>query len=283
MTTLQFDGLTFDDAANSGLILHSWEGWWEGPPIRSSTSPRNQADGDFGSVRNWRGSRPVTVEAGYIGAAMSDTRAMIRRLAAMQASGVPSPFRVTDADGSLQSVMALVAPPVPPKQLGVPRFDFSFDVVGYDPLLYGDPVVTTTGVPVSAGGLVWPLGSGSGYIDFGAASSSGRATTANPGSAATLPLLEVTGGLSLGFVIADVMTGSYIRVDRVVPLGSTVFINQRTGRITIDAPGNDIGQFVTRRDLLPVPAGATRQFQLSPLGAVTGTPILTVRTSPAYL
>lgn len=282
MTTITLGGITFGGQdAIAGWGFSDLTGWYESTGSKSSISDRQQADGSFQIGRSYRKSAVPSFKAFYVDTDPGRVLDAAARVAALGGDGAPQTMVVMDERGAFSRIVSVRAADVT-KFTGGLDIAWGIDTFAADPLRYADAVVTTTGVPVSAGGLVWPLGSGSGYIDFGAASASGRATASNPGTAATLPLLEVTGGMSLGFVIADVMSGNYDRIDRVVPLGSTVFINQRTGRVTIDGPGNDIGQYVTRRDLLPVPAGGTRQFQLSPLGVVTGTPTLTVRTSPAF-
>jgi len=113
-------------------------------------------------------------------------------------------------------------------------------------------------------------------IDFGPDGSTGRITITNTGNAATQPSLEVTGGMSGGFVLTEVITGAVIRVERVIPEESTIFIDQATGSVTVDNQSPITGN-VTRSDWWAVPPGATRVVQFAALGAVTGTPTLTVR------
>jgi len=155
-STIQFGGLTLGDAP--WKVTHL-AGWWDAPPSRSVVNPRPQADGAFGVSHIWRDARVITVEGYWRGTDKAEARAAQRQLAALQGAGSPSVFSVTDDTGTLSCVAGLAAAPILSDQLRGAYFDFKFDLVAYDPVLYGDPVVVVTGPPVSGGGLVWPLGS----------------------------------------------------------------------------------------------------------------------------
>lgn len=282
MTTIEFDGLVFDDAASAGFTISTLAGWWDGAPMRTPTQDRPQADGSFGAFKNWRSARTITVEGSYVGATMADTYDAMTRLSALQASGVPSTFRVNEPNGSKQSVVALALAPQMPTQLFSPFFTFSFAVVAYDPYRYGDTVDVPTGVPVASGGLIFPLGSGDALIDMGTGGTSGRIAITNSGTAAVFPSFDVSGGLAGGFVVTDVTDNTVVRFERQIPDGSTVFVNQRTGRAYIDTPSSDVSGSFTSRGWFSVGPGETHQVQFQPLGVVTGTPVLTMHIAPAF-
>lgn len=282
MTQILFEGFTFDDEATTGFTITRWSGWWDGPPVRRRGNERPQADGDFGSSKNWRGARVVTVEGSYVGTTMQDTYAAMQSLAALQASGVASDFRVVEPFSTLTAVVELAGAPRMPDHLAFPFFSFAFDVVAPDPYRYGDMVSVFTGVPVSGGGLLFPLGTTpSAFWDFGADGSSGRVSVTNLGSAAVWPILSVAGGMSGGFVATDVTSGGSVRFERSIPEGSVVSINQRTGRASIDGQ-SDVSGFITGRDFFSVPAGGTHQIQFAVLGSVSGSPQFTVLFAPAF-
>ena len=126
-------------------------------------------------------------------------------------------------------------------------FEFTVDMVAVDPLRYGPEIVASTGVPVSGGGLLWPLGAEpTEFWDWGADGSSGRLSLTNDGTAAVWPSLTVEGGLGGGFVATNVTTGESIRFVRPIPAGSSVTINQRTGMASIDGQ-SDVSGFITER------------------------------------
>jgi hypothetical protein len=169
MTQILFDGLTFDDTASSGFTIGSWAGWWDAPPVKTQLSERSVGDGAFAVSRVDRAARPITVNGSYVGTGMADTYAALRRIAALQANGVPSTFRVVEPFSDLQCVVTLVGAPTLPQKLFNPYFTFSFNVVAADPYLYGPTQTVTAGAPASGGGLLFPLGTTSTkYWDFGA-------------------------------------------------------------------------------------------------------------------
>jgi hypothetical protein len=282
MTTIQFGGITFDDEATSGFTISSWSGWWDGAPMRVPVNDRPQSDGAFGSSNNYRGARAVTVEGLWVGSDMESAYTALRQLRAMQPRGIPSPFIVSEPFESTSSVVAL-AGVRGPRELFAPQFTYVFDVVAYDPLRYGSEVSASTGVPVSGGGLLWPLGTTAlEYWDWGDSGTSGRVSITNAGTADVWPTISALGGLGEGFVATNVATGETIRFERPIPAGSTVAINQRTGSASIDGQ-SDVGGFITERGFFTIPAGETHQIQFAGLGAVTGTPQFTVALSPGYL
>ena len=162
-------------------------------------------------------------------------------------------------------------------------FEFTVDMIAVDPLRYGAEVSVSTGIPVSGGGLLWPLGTTAlEYWDWGSEGASGRVSVTNVGTADVWPSLTASGGLAGGFVVTNVTTGQTIRFVRPIPDGSSVTINQRTGFASIDGQ-SDVGGFITERGFFAIPAGETHQIQFADLGAVSGTPQFTVTLSPGYL
>ena len=278
MTTTEFCGITFDDEASTGFTIGRLKGWWDAAPMRLNQNERPQADGNFGSAKNWRGARAISQQGAYVGVSMADTYAAMEQISAVQSSGVPSPFRVNEPSGAKQCVVSLANGPMLPDQIYTPYFTYAFDVVAADPLKYGDPLTVSTGLPTSGGGIAYPV---TYPIDYGTPGNPGRITVSNPGTADTHPLLEVTGGMSGGFELTEVSTGRVLRFERPIPLGSTVYLNPRTGRVSLDGP-SDVSGFLTRADWWSVPAGGTREIQFNSIGAVTGSPTLTARTAPGY-
>lgn len=277
---LHFEGFVFDGGgAGYGWHLADMPGWSDGVAPRPEIVLRPQANGAFGITKVFRGSKVVSVEGSWSGQTLVEARQAREQLAAIQGSGVPSAFTVSSDIGDRTITAFVATQPRMPEHLYSPFFTFAFDVIATDPLKYGPPVRVSTGLPVAGGGLTWPI---TFPLTWGAGGSDGRITLENPGTAATVPLLEVTGGLGSGFTIDEVGTGRQVRFDRLVPLGSTIFLNPRTGRAYIDAPGNDVSGFLTRADWPSLPKWGQTVLQFNALGAVTGTPTLTGEVSPAF-
>jgi hypothetical protein len=121
------------------------------------------------------------------------------------------------------------------------------------------------------------------YWDWGDDGSTGRVSVTNNGTAPTWPVLRASGGMSGGFIATDITLGRSVRLDRLIPVGSQVKVNQRTGTASIDGDSNDISGQLTGREFFAVGPGETHQIQFAVLGAVSGTPQFAVDLSPAYL
>jgi len=119
------------------------------------------------------------------------------------------------------------------------------------------------------------------FFDWGTPGSTGRAAAANPGTAETVSMLDVTGGLAGGFELVWVPTGQRVRFERPVAASETVRLNPRTGRVTIS--GSDVTGFLTASDWWTVPPKRAGEVQFLPIGAVSGSPTLTVSTAPAFV
>lgn len=119
------------------------------------------------------------------------------------------------------------------------------------------------------------------FFDWGTPGVSGRVMAANPGTAETTSILEVTGGLSGGFQLTWVPTGQRIRFQRPIDPTETVRIDPRTGRVTVN--GSDVTGFLTVSEWWTVPAKRSAEIQFTPLGTVTGTPTFTALTAPAFV
>jgi len=197
----------------------------------------------------------------------------------LQAAGYSSPFGVTDPLGVRECSVELVSAPTADDGLYSSFFKFSFDVVAPDPRKYGPEVSVSSGLPTSGTGLTYPI---TYPISYGTPGDPGRVTVENPGTVETFSTFEVSGGLTGGFELKDISSGRRLRLERDVPLGSSVFLNARTGRAYLDVPANDVTGFLTVREWWSVPAGVSQDVQFSALGVVSGVPTLTARTKPAY-
>lgn len=255
--------------------------WYAGAESKSDVNERPQAHGAFGIGNDWSSSVAISVGGVFAGATEAEALHAAARLSALGGGGRKVTMAVTDALGTTSRVLSL-------RRVGIPDFgtesvfDFALDFIAADPLRYGPELSASTGVPVSGGGLLFPLGTNPlAYWDFGADGSSGRVSIENVGTADVWPDLIVTGGLGGGFVATNVTTGDTVRFERPIPGESVVRINQRTGMASIDGQ-SDVSGFITVRGFFSVPAGETHQIQFSELGAVTGTPQFTATLSPGY-
>lgn len=141
----------------------------------------------------------------------------------------------------------------------------------------------TTGLTPAEDGLYLPpVTQSAPWINWGTPGSLGRVVTPNDGTAETYSVLEVTGGMSLGFLLTWIPTGQLISFDREVPAGSTITLDPRRGLALIDDQ-SDVSGYLTISDWWAVPPGGTGSIQFASKGTVTGTPTLTARTAPALI
>lgn len=282
MTTAQFGGIIFDDEALKGFSLSRLIGWYDAAPSRYEADDRPQGHGTFGPGKIYRGARVVSLQGSWSGDDLVSAYQARDQLAAIQADGLESPFVVNDALGSRWINAGVNTAPTSDDGLYQPYFKFAFDVIASDPFKYGAEIPVPTGLPSDSSGLVWPLGSGTTYFDWGTPGATGRALIRNDGTAETYPVIDVTGGLDGGVQLTWVPTGDVVRLERAIPATSVVTFDARTGRVTIDGD-NDITGFLTRSSWWSVPPGTSGEIQFNSIGAVTGTPTLTARIAPAYV
>jgi hypothetical protein len=280
MAIVRFCGIEFvGNAGGNGFGLARLLGWYDAAQPKVDSRPRALADGNFGVTRFWRAARAITVEGSFAGSTVEEAYAAREVLAKMQADGLPSTFEVEDPLGIRSAEVKIVGGSKPDDGIFQPYFSFTFAGEASDHRKYGPINVTSTGLPASGGGIIYPIL----YpIDYGPPGDSGRLTIVNDGAETTFPSFEVTGGMTGGFEITDVRSGRVLRFDREVPLGSTVFLNLRTNRAYLDDPSNDVSGWLTRREWWAQPADTTSEVQFNSLGAVTGTPVLTARTASAF-
>lgn len=278
--TLAGSPYEMEDAVNFyGFAFSTNDDWYTIGDSKSTIDERPVADGAFGILRDWRPSLPVSVEGWYRGPDRVAVRAAKRKLAMVLGNGKNVSMRFTDEDESTSRGLSIRSV-VPDNSSGL-SFKFVFDGVALDPVAYGAARTFVAGVGASGGGLLFPLGTTpTKYWDFGADGSSNRVTVSNEGTTDTYPDLAISGGLAGGFIITDVTTGQVVSLARNIPVGSVVRINQRTGTAIIDGQG-DVSGFLTSFGFFSIGPGETHIIQFAPIGAVSGTPQLTLTVQDA--
>lgn len=281
MITVTLPFLTLANDPASDPRLSGLDGWYDGTTSKNPQEERPQALGA------WDPGSPKLSGADYVVSGEMSIRDAVAMFSTrddvMSVQGIAElfPIQVEDPLGTRTAMVRL-------QPGGRPAFriddesgiaGFSIPLFAPDPRKYAPVVSVSNGLPTSGTGMAFPMVF---PADFGSPGNNGRVVTSNPGKAETTSLLEVTGGFDVGFSLICVELGRELRVNRPIPVGSTVFLNQRTGAVYIDAPGNDISGTLTKREWWSIPAGGTRTIQFTSLGATTGTPTLTARTAPGY-
>lgn len=265
----------------STFYLTELKDWYSLPQAKTEVRERPLADGAFGFSGDYRMAATVSITGIYLASDRSDLQAARANL--MQASrGSTVPLTFTDENGPTTRLVSVRQVSIPDDH-GQLQFTFAIDTLAVDPNRYATAApgleVLSTGLPAAGTGLVWPVTT---PYSWGTPGVTGRLTVHNLGTAPSYTLFTVTGGLAGGFMITNVTTGDLLRMDRAVPLGSTVTLNPRTGRATIDGAANDISGFLTSRQWWFIPPESQQDIQFTAIGAPTGTPTMTAATASAY-
>jgi hypothetical protein len=146
------------DPANAyGFGFTSNDDWYSTGPSKSSVEERPVADGAYGILRDWRPGLALQFVGWYRGPDRAAVRAARRDLQRIIANGHEVLVRFVDEDESTLRGVS-VRSMVPTANSGL-YFRVTIDAVALDPVAYGERRTFSTGVPVSGGGLLWPLGS----------------------------------------------------------------------------------------------------------------------------
>lgn len=277
---IEFAGITFNDTGR-GWVFADLIDWYTLPDSKAPNDPLPRGHGSFNPGTDWRAAAAISFTAAYIGDTHAECLAAVEEMtgAALNATTV----RVTDA---LRTTYRKVSV----RHIEVPDFfdydtheaHFAVDLLAWDPTRYSDPVTADTALPTSGGGLEYNLfaGGAGGALYYGALGNLGRVLLTNDGTAETWPVFEVTGLLDAGFVIQRLDSGMALRYDRVVPAGTTVTIDSRTGSVLIDGV-SDGSTYLTRDEFFSVPPGGSCEVQFSAVS--TGNGMLSVSFQSGWL
>ena len=277
MTNLIHIGsLTFDAENRDVWSAANLIGWKGSPPMRANVVDRPNGEGAFGSTKNYRSARALRFEGVLEGSDLATQQDIEDSFAAIQADGVPFTLSVENDLGT----RSLLAVSLVGEAEVIPDPDFlgatvTARFIAYDPVKYGPEVEYSTGLASGGGGLEYPLYEPSGARYYGALGNLGRVTVSNSGTADTWPVFEVSGQLDDGFFIQCLGDGSVLRYDRVVPAGSTVTIDSRTGSVLVDGV-SDASTYLTRDQFFSIPAGGSCDIQFNSISTSSGTPTMTV-------
>ena len=277
MGTISLSGMTFPDTATSGWWFSGLIGWGSVTDAKGGLSDRPIAHGSFDPGVAWRESVSASFVVHFGAESGVDALVGLRELRGLAAATSLVEMVVDIGDGPFSRMVRVHSIEVPDTH-GRSAVTATVYVQAPDPLAYGPTVTASTGVPTAGVGVADPI---TDPFSEGAPGNLGRVTFTNPGTAPTSVTVVVAGGLSEGVEIRVVETGEILRLERLIPDGSVVTFRSRTGRAVIDGQ-SDVTGFLTVDAWPQVPAGATRTFQFTPLGAQSGTPSMSVSAAPAY-
>jgi hypothetical protein len=273
MSFLELGPIAFQEFAPTGWVFTSLTDWYALTDDKAPTVEKAQAHGAFGVGASWRSSAAVSFRAAYLGDSRQEALLAQQALGSVGATG---PVVMSFTDDLLRTHRRVTVETIVPADLhGRAVYEVDVHCLARDPRMYGDAVSSTTGLPTTGGGLVFPV---TFPLDFGEPGDPGRVQMTNAGSAPTAPTFAVAGGLD-GFTLTEIDSGRRLVFDRQIPDGATVTVNMAARRVLID--GSDVTGFLTVREWWTIGPGQTSIVQFDGTDPV-GTPTLTGYTESAW-
>jgi hypothetical protein len=232
---ITYAGLTL--GAGTPYRITAVSGWQDMPGLDSGNVPRAGQPGSYAGdllAQTRIVEVDLTIRAGA--GSISDAVAALRAATAIRQSGDDeAPLVLALADEPLYVLARPIRraiPMDPTYRVGVIS-GVAIQFEATDPRRYpvGDTGAGSTGLPVIAGGLVWPL---TWPLDWGDAGSTGQLTVTNIGDAPASPVLTVRGLLGAPWSVTLVETGQTLVYD--LPLAATdaVEIDTWQGTVTLN-------------------------------------------------
>lgn len=277
MSTITLDGHVFVGSASSGWVFSDLTDWLSVTDAKGGLSSRPVSHGSFDPGVWLRESASPSFRAFFLGDDAVEALQALAVLRGVAASRTLVPMTVDLGDGPFTRFVRVHS-----IDTADTHDRSAVSVVVYlqapDPFMYGPEFTGSTGVPTAGVGIADPLLD---PVQEGAPGNLGRVAVVNTGTAPTSAIINVTGGLSDGVQIQVVETGEVLRLERLIPDGSVITFNSRTGRAVIDGQ-SDVTGFMTVDQWPQIPGLSTRTFQFMPLGTQTGTPTMSVASRPAH-
>lgn len=264
------------DRPYEGCTYERLDGWYGIDKADTRLKKRPSAPGAFAPTQTYPDAQPISVEGKFFGLSRAAALQMREDLSELYNEGRPITMSVAD-DLRRTSREVLVESVDFPWTIHQ-EFDFTIDAVAPDPRRYGDTVLASTGLPQPGTGLSWPI---TWPLDWGTIPVNGRVTITNPGNADTYSRFVVAGGvMGDGFEIVNVTAGKRISYTGPVA-GLPITIDARTRTATI----GDVGagsRYLTSPQWWVIPRRSSIEVQFLARGLWSGSPLLSVYTSPAY-
>lgn len=280
-----FDSIAFYPTPDMGGFVYdnkTLDEWYSQAQADPQAPKRPNAHGTYSPGTVFLKEKNPIIAGQYYGIDRVDALQARARLSAIFNEGESVVMRVTDELGSTSREVWLLERDAPFTH-DFTHFKFDLAFLAPDPRRYWPAVTLETGLPAPSSGLTWPLGSLPRFFDWGTPGNLGQVAFTNDGDATTFPIIEVEGGFLGGFRLTEVETGRELTTVRPTSVSDVITFNSRTGRATISNGGGDITGTLTSRKWFSVPAKTTRRYQITPLGGVVGTPMMTFYAASASL
>jgi hypothetical protein len=276
-------GLADGNGTLWGVNQGGTAGIFDGPDVRLNQSVFPNADGGLRS-RNYRPPRTITLAGWASGVNGAGAEASRQQFAGLLAGGGQSTLTVTYIDGlAVTATVELAGIPkaTPVNQDG---FNWQLTMSAVDPFLYGLPMVSSTGLPSSSGGLDWSSGGGlnwssGGGLNWGTVSSLGLIMLTNSGYEDAWPVFTITGPIT-NPVITNTTTGQVLAYTDVLGASDTVVLTSSPINRAVTKNGAPFRVNLTTAQWFSVPAQGSIAVNFQ--GVSVGSPQLSASWSNVY-
>jgi len=263
-TSVTWRGLTLTTGTDAAYRILSLEGWEERPTARYDKQVRTRGHGTHPSPL-WSDERIVTIEGQCWSEEQRDQMLFgLQAAAAYGEDDSTEPLTVVAANRTLSAGAQLLVckPMLARTEWGMGRFGWLLQWRCPDPLRYGPARSPYIGLPVSGGGLTYPL---TYPLDYGAPGSTGQLVLTNAGTAPAPIVFGVRGALPQGFELsAGSRRLTYVAQ---VPSGQVIAVDTAAGTVLVEGTA-DRRANLTYADWLEVPPMSSLTVQFTSLGGV---------------
>jgi len=263
-----------NDASGDGAWLVDVVNWWDGVDSVNERNERANGDGEYDQEDVYSAARFPVVVGRVSFASEAQLFAARAPFARMMASRKAHTIEVESFDG-IQRAEVVRNGRLTWDMVNAPYvIEFELPFKAPDPRKYGPWQAQPTGLPVLGLGVESPLTSPLVQIGGG---SPGRVSLVNLGSTDTFPEAIVSGGgMTGGVQITRIETAERLRLEWPILDTDTVRFSFADGQVWLNEQTPISGR-LTVADWWVLGPGETSTVQFEAIGAVTGTPTLTMR------
>jgi hypothetical protein len=220
------------------VVLSPIAGWYKAASVRSSSTARINAHGNF-TERSYRGGKVITIAGFAWGDTTADAAALLDEINAALADGMPGILTVDHAViGKRWAEVVISEAPENDWDGESTDFGFTLYMTTSLPWVFGDPFISLT---ATHGGTI-------------SVTNTGTADTPNVRYYVEGPLAPS------GVKFIEVSTGSTVHYSKQIAEGATLVIDASTGVALLD--GVNVSANLTTRQWVDIEAGETAIFQV---------------------
>lgn len=286
------NGTTWGINANSGgagVNYGATTGIFDGPGVTLNQANFPNADGGL-RARSFRPVATQVLQGWGLGSSLAGAVASRRAFRGILAGGGQSTLTITDIDGYQLTMTVELGdiPHVTPMTSNM--FFWQLTLSAVDPYQYGAPVLQSTGLASSSGGLDYVTGGGLDYVtggglNYGTVTSTGLMTLANSGFETSWPVFTINaptdGSTLINPSITNLSTGQQLVYTDTLSTGDQVVLTSAPINRSVVKNGTPYRVNLTVAQWFSVAPQSTVTVQFQGT-ATSATPQLAASLAPAY-